>query len=654
LVGLGWNNGIRLVELGRAALLVFESLGSLALLVLSAFGFGTLVLRIVGLMNRTEPEFYLFSISLGLGAEAHLMLGVAALGLLYRAVACTLLAAGLLIGLFDVTRHYDVYRDALTRIRLFGGSRWFSVSLIVLLLLSWLYPLLSTALVPPYNWDEVAYHLAIPKIYIQEHTLTYIPFIPYSNWPLEAEMLFTLSLLMEREFLTHLISWTTLLLTCWGLFLLGRRLLQRRVGLLAAVVFSSTPMVGTLAGSALIEAPLTLYTLLAVIGFLIWLETGDRRFWILSALTGGLAASTKLNGALVPLILGLFMVLADVVQNRTKPGIVVKRFVLFGLLAFVVVAPWYAKSWVQTGNPFWPFFRDALGGRNWDALGNEYLLGFIRLPNMRATFRNWLYGLGRLTFDPGQFGPGRVRLGWYYGLTLPLVLPALMFARSRNREIVIWLAGLGVAFYTAWFFQTHQTRFLMPTIPVLALLVASGLAWLWSTRNRLWPTLVQSLVVVSLTATSWIASSSDRSHIASRWLFISGQLTRDEFLAREIPGYETYAYANEHLPEDARVLLALWESRGYYLERDYMWANPISQRFIRFERFSSAEQLADELRARGFTHIIFRSTRLDRYTYIRHGETITDLFMTLLAEEAELVYTSSELSLYELCPESPS
>jgi len=649
LMVFGWNAGIQLVELGNFGLLLVRNLGALLFLIVSAFGFGAVAVHWIGLRDRTAPEFYLFSIALGLAVEAHVTLGLAALGLLYKVVAYALPVAGVLIGLFDLTRHWDAYRDLLKQPRLGGAASWFSLSLVLLLALSWLYPLFSTALVPPHDWDEVAYHLAIPELYIDSHALTYIPFIPYSNWPLETEMLFTLSLLLDCELLPHLISWSALLLTSWGIYLLGRRFLQRSVGLLAAAIFSSTPMVGTLAGTALIELPLTLYTFLAAFAFLIWLDTEETRFWMLAALTGGVAASTKLNGALVPLILGLFLALAGLIQRRAKPGIVAKRFVLFGLLAFAVVAPWYAKTWAQTGNPFWPFLHGILGGRNWDALGNDYLLGFIRLPNMPLTLRNWLLGLKRLTFESG-FGPERVTLGWHYLVALPLVLPALVFPQSTRRRMTPWLAGLGLAFYTAWFFQTHQTRFLMPTTPILALLAAAGLAWLWSTRSRLWRGLIQSLIVLCLTITSWIATPSDRAHVASRWAFLSGESSRHEFLTDEVPGYETYAYANEHLPEDARVLLALYECRGYYLERDYVWANPISQRFLRLEEFSSPEQLADELQALGFTHVIFRSARLDRYTYIRHGKAITDLFRSFLAEEAQLVYTSSELSLYEIKP----
>jgi hypothetical protein len=371
---------------------------------------------------------------------------------------------------------------------------------------------------------------------------------------------------------------------------------------------------------------------------------------MLSALSGGLAAATKLNGALVSLVLGVLIVIADLLRRQVQLKTLAIRFVLFGLLAFAVVAPWYVKCWIQTGNPFWPFLQDTLGGRDWDALGSEYLLGFIRLPNMPATPTNWLLGLWYLTFQANRFGPQRVVLGWHYLVMLPFVLPALFFIKPAYRRTLRWLSTMGIIYYTVWFFQTHQSRFLIPTTPVLALLAASGALWLGGVRQTIWRTLVQGVLVLSLTLTSWLASPADRAHVGSRWRFLSGQTTRQAFFLKQVPGYATYIYANEHLHSDTYVLLALYESRGYYLDRDYVWANPISQRILRLEQFTDADQLAAELRARGFTHVIFRSAKLDNYTYIRHGEAITQLTRALLAEHARLMYTSSELELYELLP----
>jgi len=518
------------------------------------------------------------------------------------------------------------------------------------LVVNWLYPLLADAMVPPLNWDEVAYHLAIPKIYIQHQSVVYIPFIPYSNWPLETEMLFTMSLLLSSETLAHLVSWTALLLISGGLYICGRRYFGGNVGLLAAAVFAATPMVGTLAGTALVELPLTLYTFLAMFAFLRGVETNRGIYWVLSAACGGLAASTKLSGVLVPLSLAL---LATVVMVRNKNAWrfsqAARIFLTYGLVAGFIVAPWYLKAWIQTGNPFWPFLSEIFGARNWDSLGTEYLLGFIRLPNMPLTPLNWLLGFWKQTQDP--IGPQGIALGWAYALLLPSVVPALVLMSPTPRRILRWLVGIGLVYYTNWFFLTHQTRFLMPTLPVLALIAAAGVRWWEQAWLGRWRLAVQWALVLFVLASSWWARPIDRTRLARRWPFLAGQLTRDEFLRIQVPGYATFQYANAYLPEHAKIWLALYESRGYYLDHEYMWANPISQRALRLEQVASADQLAAELRARGFTHIVFNTSKLDSYLYIRFGPAITRLTRALLAEHTLLIYKSADVELYELLPE---
>ena len=642
--------GIKIKELLHFAWILSSNIALLGFLLAGAFGLGSIMVHIIGFRDRARPEFYLYSICLGMGVIAHLVFLIGALGLLYPSMAWSLMTICACLTSIEIVRSRKIYSQVVSQIRLPKYIHWFSALLIVLLLANWAYPLLFSALLPPITGDGVAYHLAIPKIYIQNHAITYIPFIPYSNWPLETEMLYTLSLLFSSESLAQLIGWTALLLVCAGLFIFGRRHFGTKVGLLAAVFFSGTPMVNAIAGTSLIELSLTLYTMLATLTFLEWLQSGNQRDWVLSALFGGLAASTKLNAALVPLILGTLMVIILLV-NRVPFFRVVKQFFIYGLLSAAIVSPWYLKAWLQTGNPVWPFFFEIFGGRNWDALGSEYLFGFIRKPNMPMTPLNWLLGLWWLTKEPFRFGP--YRLGWHYLVLLPISIPALIPHKPITHKVTRWLAIISLIFYTSWFLQTHQTRFLMPVLPALALMISAGVAWYWQQHWRRihWQALIQLCLVLYLGATNWLASPVDRNLILSRWPYLSDQISRDQFLVSQIPGYETYIYANRNLPKNAYVWLALYEVRGYYLDREYMWANPISQRALPLEKYQDASQLASELRARGFTHVIFRSAFLERYTYIRYGEKFTQLTRQLLSEHADLIFRSSELELYALRPE---
>lgn len=633
-----------LIFIGNITSQIFKIL----IFVVVAYGYGSFLVQSIGLSDRRRLEFFIYSIALGFGVLGHLTFALGVTGLLLVSTGIVIISLGLVLGFFELVRNKSKYRISL--VQLFKSIRisWFPSGLVIILLINFIYPLFANALVPPYNYDAVAYHLAIPKIFIEHNSIDFISFIPYSNWPLETELLFTLSLLISSEVLAHLITWFAFVLVCVSLFNFGRKYFNSEVGLLAALIFSSTPMVTTLAGTGLIELPLTLYTLLAILTFFDWLNSGERQHLIISAVFGGLAASTKLNAALVPLIIGIILVYVLFKRKQFNLSKIIGFFVLYGAIAFVVVAPWYIKTWIQTGNPVWPFLFDFLGGRNWDELGSEYLLGFIRLPNVEITLRNWLLGLYLLTFEAIKFGPYRVVLGPFYLLFIPFSIPALFLLEPKERRILRWLALIAILLYTAWFLQTHQTRFLMPASSVLALIAAIGLYWFWNLGKIWWSTIIKIILIGIFICFNWVTNYADRDLVKKSWPFLSGQMTREQFLEKAVPGYDVFTFANNDLPDEVYIWMALYESRGYYLDQKYMWANPISQRDIKLEKFKTTSELAEELNRRGFTHIIFWEDQLDSFSYIKYGPEITDLILNLLSDHSQLIYRSEPLGLYQL------
>ena len=637
-------------EIEHFLLRILVGIGLTALWLFCWFGFGAGLTARLGLRRSETGGFVLVSMTLGMGALSLLTLLAGALGLLYASLARILLACGGILAVAELLYNRRYYRGQVMQSAyvLRRGMLPLEWIVFVLLILSLLYPLMTNALIPPVSYDAAAYHLAIPRFFMESHRISYIPFIPYANWPLGAEMVSMLGLLANSETIAHLVSWGALLLTCQALWFFGNRYFGRPAGLVAATFFAATPAVATVAGTALVEVPFALFVCFAVVAFINWSERPDSRWWIFSAIFGGFAASMKLNGAIVPLVLGfLYATSVSLRQSRR-----ISRFVLalasYGFISLAVVGPWYLKAYLQTGNPFWPFFIEFLGGRNWDTLGNEYLIGFIKLVNMPLTLSNWLLGLWHVTIRAQSFGPNGLDLGWPYLLLLPLVGTALLVGKSAPRRILLWLGIIGISFYTAWFLETHQTRFLIPSAPVFSLLIAGSSVYLsrmWGRTARL---LIQLLLLACLVSMNWTLSPRDRSQIGSRWSFLAGSQTREEFLSKNVLGYLTFHYANTYLPRDSRVLLALYESRGYYLERDYMWMNPIGQRYLKLEQVPDAESLYRQLNMMGFTHVMFAPKYVQDFEYVRYGPHYTALILGLIQSHCRSLYQTPDLILCAL------
>jgi hypothetical protein len=381
-----------------------------------------------------------------------------------------------------------------------------------------------------------------------------------------------------------------------------------------------------------------------------WFESGDRSYFILSAIFGGLAASTKLNAAFIPVILGVCYVFHSVFVRHNSIAKVINQFILYGLISFLIVLPWYLKAWYQTGNPFWPFLWNILGGKNWDELGSQYFFNFIKSPNLPLSVKNWIQALWVLTAHPSSYGSAGFELNWLYLSLLPFSILALFFYKTKYRQVFIWLGIIALALYTLWFLQTHQIRFLMPVIGIFSLLIAIGITWFIELKNWKWNLLWSLIFILYLLSASWIMKPSYRDQILDNRAYLTGKISRNQYLEQHNQGYKVFEYANANLPPDALIWLALYEVRGYYLDRDYLWANPISQRVIPLEQFQDADQLVGELSELGISYILLQTSTIDTYSDIEYGTHYSNLIRSLVEQHGQLEYSDTQEELYKLTP----
>ncbi len=624
---------------------VFGQIMLLLLLMAAVHGFGAMLVTLLGVKFANGLERCVFAQALGFGVLSGITLTLGVLGLYYPPFAWAIVVIGATRTVMELRglsgRHANLLHLRSTMDRAIAGL----LVLIALLVLT--YALLANGLTPPVSYDAVAFHLAIPKTYIAAHRIIYIPYIVYSNWPLGAEMLFTLTLLLGSEFLAQLTTWSFAVIIGMGLFAFGRKRLLPQASLLAPAVWFSIPMVASLTGTGLVEVPLTCYSFLAFYALWRWRETNARSWFAMSALLSGCAAATKLNGAAIAIIAAALGLLLELQAKRPRRAM--RMFIGYGVTSLVVVLPWYLKSWMFTGDPLWPFLGSVLGWRDWDALGSEYLLSYIRTTNLAPTFRNWLLGLWYVTTKSPSFGA--FDLGPYLlGLT-PLAALRSAF-RRRGRAVLGFLALASLGLYSVWFLLTHQTRFLMPITPLLALLAADGVAWLWGARHLLVRRALQLAFLGWLLATAWIINPQRRHEWSMGWSYLTGQLSRDAYLTSVYEDYPAFHYANKMLPADALVLLAPYEARGYYLDRSYIWANPIGQRFLRMEQFGDLTALVSELRRLGITHILVNARFV--LTDILYWEHNAHLLDELLAAHGRLMFESAQSQLYGLYLDEPA
>ena len=145
-----------------------------------------------------------------------------------------------------------------------AAVRWPSATLIVILAVLLVMAVAACFQAPgPHAWDALAYHLADPKVFLQQHRIAILPTEHHSNFPFTMEMLFTIGLALDGYAAANLFHLLTAVLLVQGMISFCTRFFSRLAGLLAAVVLATTPLVLWEATIAYIDLALALYVFLA-------------------------------------------------------------------------------------------------------------------------------------------------------------------------------------------------------------------------------------------------------------------------------------------------------------------------------------------------------------------------------------------------------
>ncbi len=485
------------------------------------------------------------------------------------------------------------------------------------------------SLAPATAQDALVYHLAVPAKYIERGGIVYIPESFFAQFPGNMEMLFTLALLVRGDSLAGAYHWLFAAASVAAVGVLGRRIGGSfRSALAAAAVFGTVPSAALIAGWAYVDLAVVFFCLASTLAFLRWWDRGEaspaslpgaeasfpRARWLgLAALFAGLAAGCKYTGGAQ----GLFLVFAVFFEGGARKRLlfpVVRNAIAAATVTGAVASPWWIKNALWTGNPLFPFFYGVLGGRQWDAgradvlsrfLGNwggssEGIWGLLALP-WTITMSGRFFSIER--FD-GMIGPA-------FLLGAPFVLACLFGSlpssgskvATRGLRIVL---GFALAHGLLWIVMTRQVRFLLPALALGAGLIGGCICF--ATFPRRWQRLVQGAFLTGLLANVVLIAAHFAAH--NPIPVVMGMESESSYLLREIPGgdYPVFEAVERSLPEGSNVLFGATGNPGFLCKRPYH-SDPI------FENWTLDHILAagctpggvrDELRRRGFTHLLFR------------------------------------------------
>ncbi|MBC7809355.1 MAG: hypothetical protein H7145_24740, partial [Akkermansiaceae bacterium] len=340
--------------------------------------------------------------------------------------------------------------------------------------------------------------------------------------------------------------------------------------------------------------------------FLPGIPTGSPRIGgggeLLSALLMGFAIGTKWT------VLGFWgitlagIVVADLLQNRRVSAVLVKRVLLWGAVSLLLASPWLLRSYLYTGNPVYPYFYNIFGGRFWSVenaaqySNDQANLGLGKDP-LFLLLAPWLMNVSPTA---GKFNE------YPFGLSFAVVplLLAAPFKPGRWSRTSVALALFAVVGYVFWFFLVQGTRYVVPILPVLALLGAEAFIGLWNVGKGF--ARYVGAVVIAASGVWGMYFASNVFAVPAIRVAVGAQ-SRSEYVASTqwmgtlLPASE---WINANTPKDSKV--ALFDVVfGFYIDRPILWANPNhSGTLLPWDDYRDADEWLADFKRRGYAYLL--------------------------------------------------
>ncbi len=563
-----------------------RELGAALIVLLGAWAVGRRVLAFFLPGEETAGARHL-QLALGLGVFILVALILGLGGLLDRrllASVALLAAAG---GLTDLGRSWWQQRASL---RPASWGQLADLPLTVVLGAVFLF-----ATLPPAFYDAITYHLGLPSLYLASGALVYPDAFSLASYPQNAELLSAWAMALGGEKGAQLLGYLLAVACTLALRDFATRRFGRVAGSLAALLLASSWFF-------VFEAALAKNDLLGgyffFLSLIILVELPTRRRGILlSGVLAGLAVGVKFSN-----LLPLFLVSSFLVWLRADElSRVLRRYLVWTLLALAVASPWMVRNVVHRGNPLFPAFYSLLGGDGW----TEENAARMRSSTGSALDRS-----------PGAIASRWVAIGWRhaaYGsggevtfFFLPMLILGIAACRRRADAALLSLALVTLLLGTA-FFSSYLRIYAIAMIS--APLAAAALYRRW--EHLVWRVAVGGLLVLLVALQLGASSKRIGKVTAGGFRVIRGELGENEYLDGLLNYLPMARRIGQELPQDAKILL-VGSARTTYIPRvcyaNYAWDDPWINRAL--EPDANPELLVASLVADGFTHILLNAADL--------------------------------------------
>jgi 4-amino-4-deoxy-L-arabinose transferase-like glycosyltransferase len=216
------------------------------------------------------------------------------------------------------------------------------------------------------------------------------------------------------------------------------------------------------------------------------------------------------------------------------------------------------------------------------------------------------------------------------------------------------LAAFAVLFILYAFSQTSiRIRYIAPVIPPLVILAVIGLKRIVDMgENRRGSGSAKLAAALGITvAVAMLGLNAAYIYKQFKYVqpfgYISGQISRDDYITRYRSEYPVLQYANRNLRSDAKILALFLGNRLYYSDREMVSDNSLFQKLVLPSE--SADVLARQMTQMGFSHLLVRFDLFNRWSSSRiKDREKQQMIMDLFKHRTTLLISSGGYGLFQL------
>lgn len=495
----------------------------------------------------------------------------------------------------------------------------FSLSVIIV-------SIIVLSLVPPVSKDALTHHLAVPKLYLEQGRIHEIPFLSFSYYPMNLELLYMVPLYFGNDIGPKLIHFLFALLTAWLIFGFLRPRTNTCYAIFGVVFFLSIPVIVKLSTTVYVDLGLIFFSTASLLLLIKWRESGFQlKFLMASAVFCGLAMGTKYNGLITCFLLTLFVLFISARSNLEETRGIIKPIgygFLFFTVAMIIFSPWMIRDYVWTGNPIYPLYdqwfnpdhvaRKSIGLFAYRALVYHERWWEILLLPIRVFFQGQD---GNPQFFDGKLNP------FLLVFSLLAFYPLRKDSEKIKREKKILLAFVGLYFVFAFFSSGLRIRYISPIIPPLVILAVFGMKRMLESIDELGSLPIRNGGKLLVVCSVLFALGLNTMYIHEQFSdvkplsYISGKVTRDEYIEQYRPEYPAMKYINAQLPSGSKILFVFVGNRGYYCDRQYKFDMQDNRSWIGMllESSQDAQAVWEGLKRDGITHVLINMGIFNRW-----------------------------------------